>query len=311
MNRLLILLISLIPTLSVKAQTTPWISQGATWFYSWWVPGMGGNDKIEYTHDTVLLGKTCEILKTTSYWYGNPGPGLPPILLSTHVLPNNYTYNNGDTVFYFSNNHFDVLYNFGAQQGSTWNLGVDTNGFQCSQSIVKVDSISTQQINSNSYRVLFTSDSSNSSVGIQGKIIEHIGSLNYLFPTIRNCDPQTALDAPIYTFSCFQDITMSYMLVTSAECENPYHVGITEITEESHGIQCTPNPTTDKLNIQFRDNLDCNISIYNMLGQKLLERNNNNKLSQQIDLRNFEKGIYLISFENKNGEKIYKRIIKN
>lgn len=310
MKKIIIILILLCPFLQIKSQTTPWISQGATWHYSWWVPGYGGNDKIEYTHDTILLGKTCQILKTTSYLYGNPGPGLPPILFSTQSLANNYTFNNGDTVFYLNNNQFNVLYNFGAQVNDSWSLGIDTNGFLCSKSIVSVDSISSQQINSNSHRVLYTSDSANSSVGVTGKIIEHIGSLNYLFPTGRSCDSQTVVDFAIYTFSCFQDNTMSYKLSPTFDCENPYHVGIIELTDHSNEIQILSNPVEEKLNITFSKENNYQIYIYNLLGEKLIETKNQKNKSVDIDMSNLNSGVYIATFESQSGEIINKRIIK-
>lgn len=293
-----------------KAQTTPWISQGAIWFYTWYGAGVGGNMKIEYTHDTILFGQTCEILKTTRYMYGMQGPGLPIVLLSTQVLGNDYTYSNGDTVFYLNGNHFNILYNFGAQVNDRWNLGVDTTDCLCSRSIVKVDSISSVIINSTSHRVLYTSDSANSSIGITGKIIEHIGALNYLFPTGRNCNPQIAVDFYMYNFSCFQDNTMSYMLVSPDECENPYHVGITELAIGADKIECIPNPVENILKINFLIENSYRICIYNLLGENIIETKNQNSQSVSIDMGNLTSGIYIATFENKFGEKTSKRIIK-
>lgn len=310
MKKTTILLFILASTPNMKAQTTPWISQGATWFYTWWYPGMGGNDKIEYTHDTVLFGKTCEILKTTKYNYGMPGPGLPIALLYTQILPNNYTYSNGDTVFYLNNNQFNILYNFGTQVNDRWNLGVDTNSAYCSKSIVKVDSVSSLTINSNSHRVLYTSDSANSSIGITGKIIEHIGSMNYLFPIGRNCGTPNVDEANTFSFSCFQDNTMSYMLVSPSECENPYHVGIADLAEGLNQIQCFPNPVEDKLNINFLNEKNYRIYIYNLLGEKIIEARNQKSQSVVIDMSNLTPGIYISTFENRLGEKMSKRIIK-
>ena len=195
MKKIIILSFVIATALGTKAQTTPWIGQGAIWNYKFWNIGINGVVKIEYTHDTILFGKTCQILKTTEDIYTQS----PPIGLVSSGKWNDYTYNNGDTVFYLNNNTFNILYNFGAQVNDKWDLGVDTSDMNCSKSIVKVDSISSLMINSNSHRVLFTSDSANSSVGITGAIIEHIGSMNYLFPTYRNCS-QGVVDFHFYSF---------------------------------------------------------------------------------------------------------------
>lgn len=310
MKKIIILSFIITTAFGTKAQTNTWISQGATWFFTWSAASLGGNMKIEYTHDTIVFGKTCQILQTTRYMYGMPGPGLPIVLYDTQILGNNYTYSNGDTVFYLNGNHFNILYNFGAQVNDRWDLGVDTTDCLCSKSVVKVDSISSVTINSNSYRVLYTSDSANSSIGITGKIIEHIGALDYLFPTGRNCNPQIAVDFPMYNFSCFQDNTTSYMLVSPAECENPYHVGISELAIGPDKIQCFPNPVEYKLNIDFLTDNIYRICIYNLFGENIIERINCKNQSLNIDISDLPAGIYIATFENSLGEKVNKKIIK-
>ena len=100
------------------------------------------------------------------------------------------------------------------------------------------------------------------------------------------------------------------MLVTSAECENPYHVGLLEETKKSNQIHCFPNPVEDKLNINFSNDNYYRISIYNALGEKVIDTQNQKIQSLTIDLRNINSGIYIASFENKSGQRINKRIIK-
>ena len=164
-------------------------------------------------------------------------------------------------------------------------------------------------INSNSHRVLYTSDSANSSVGITGAIIEHIGSMNYLFPTYRNCG-QGAVDFHFYSFSCFQDITTSFLLVTPAECENPYHVGMVELPKDTEEIYCFPNPVEDKFNITFLKEKDYRIFIYNLFGEKIVEIRNQKNQSLNIDISDLPTGIYFAFIESSLGEKINKKIIK-
>lgn len=306
MKKIIILVIMFLPIFKAKAQTTPWISQGATWYYKWSGTFWGGNDKIEYTHDTVLLGKTCQILKTTSCTY----TGSQPIVLVNTSMGYNYTYNNGDTVFYLNNNKFNVLYNFGAQVNESWNLGVDTNYAYCSRSVAKVDSISSLIINANTHRVLYISDSANSSVGFKRQIIEHIGSMEYLFPIGRNCDSNAVVEYYTFSFSCFQDNTLSYMLVSPAECDNPYHVGIHELTYYSNEIQVFQNPIENKLTINFSKENEYTICMYNLLGEKLIETKNQKNKSIDIDMCNLNSGVYIATFESQSGEIINKRIIK-
>lgn len=201
------------------------------------------------------------------------------------------------------------MYNFGAQPTDTWDLGIDTNDFSCSKSIVLVDSISALMIGSNSHRIIYTNNDTNASAGFNQKIIEHIGSLNYLFPTIRFCETNIAIDMPYYSFSCFQDITTSYRLVEEAECVNPYHVGLSEFTKNNEQIKLYPNPIEDKLKLQFPNTNDFSVSIYNTLGEKIIDFHNNEKLSE-IDMSLLESGIYVLMFEDSFGEKFSRRVIK-
>lgn len=310
MKKVLLIIIVFINCASVYAQITqtPWISHGAVWHYQWGGLG-GGNDKIVYESDSLIYGKNCQKLVTYRSYYGQTGPFQPITLLWSDTLPSNYTYNNGDTVFYLNNNSFNVLYNFGTQVGGNWNLGVDTSGALCSKSIVKIDSIGNTPISAINYRHLYLSDSANSSVGIEGKIIEHIGSMNYLFPTGRNCDPQIVVEFLIFSFSCFQDNTMSYKVVSAEECENPFHVGVIDLSVTSNDIRCYPNPVGDKLNVDFLNEKNYIISIINLTGEKIIETTNNGKQTLSLDINFLKSGVYICKFENK-GKKILKKIIK-
>ncbi len=310
MKKLLLIFIFSIFTFHSFSQTTPWINVGAVWYYSWWSPGYGGNDKIEYTHDTVLLGHTCQILKTTTYVYGTTGPGGPIVLFNTYPGTTQYTYNNGDTVFYYVNDEFHVLYNFGAAPGDRWNLGQNLHVPDCYESVVKTDSTSTMLIGGNLHRVLYTSDSaSTSSTGITGKIIEHIGGMDYLFPTGRNCQPGIIIEFPIYQFSCFSDALESYSVVAPGECANPYHVGITEQNKQA-SFTLYPNPAENNITITVANYYGLKLNIYNALGEMIFSEIPKDA-TFDVDISTFNPGMYFISIEDKNGNRNVKRFVKN
>ena len=56
-------------------------------------------------------------------------------------------------------------------------------------------------------------------------------------------------------------------------------------------ISVFPNPTSSILNINFDG--DLNLSIFNMLGQQVLETN-----SKQIDISGLETGTYILIVQN-------------
>lgn len=291
-------------TFSVDSQTTPWINPGAVWYYKLAPGAMAGNEKIEYTHDTILNGKNCQVLQTTRSFYGEISGAYVFFYSQTW---RNYTYNNGDTVFYLVDTAFEVLYNFGAQPGQTWDLGVDTNDSYCSKSIVHVDSVSTLNIGSNTHRVLYTSQSPGSSVVIGG-IIEHIGAMSYLFPLGRVCDTNAVVEYYEFTFSCFSDATTNYSLVPPGECENPYHVGLEELKNELFTL--SPNPTNGVFSLNFINHNGIKIVVFNSTG-KICFNTKTIAPNISIDLSDLSNGLYLISVENEKGEKTFKKLVKN
>jgi flagellar hook assembly protein FlgD len=70
--------------------------------------------------------------------------------------------------------------------------------------------------------------------------------------------------------------------------------------ENSNEFSVFPNPTHDKINIDFRGNTQaCNIYIVNILGQEVYSEQENQAYSgvKSIDLTGFTKGIYFVKVE--------------
>lgn len=76
-------------------------------------------------------------------------------------------------------------------------------------------------------------------------------------------------------------------------------------------VNIYPNPIKNKININLSKNIsNTNISIYNVLGKKILEKNFNNTTNLSVDF-NFPKGIYLAKITSeKNAVKVVKLIKK-
>ncbi len=305
LKKTLIILFVLTHLLNAKAQTTPWIHSGATWYYKSTSSYVNGNEKIQYTNDTIILGKICQILKINRDNY----TVSPPIALISSSVGYQYTYNSGDTIFYLTPIGFKVLYNFGSIVNQTWDLGVNYNFSDCYSSIVKVDSLSSISFSGNPHRVLYTSDSANSSVGISGKIIEHIGSMEYLFPTGRDCDTSSVVEWFNYSFSCFSDSLESYSVVPSSECQNPFHVGIEQYNNKDE-ISFFPNPSSEKITLSFSQEQNYKISLYSILGVKLLALESIKSKTIELDLQPFAQNIYFVAVEDESGQRIVKKIIK-
>jgi hypothetical protein len=84
----------------------------------------------------------------------------------------------------------------------------------------------------------------------------------------------------------------------------------TEKASESTFLNFYPNPTTGKFKIQSDQNTSnkINLKIYNLLGEKIFEKSDfNPQSSNEIDLSNSPKGIYLIKIndgENRYSKKV-------
>lgn len=80
-------------------------------------------------------------------------------------------------------------------------------------------------------------------------------------------------------------------------------------TNQKSEVAIYPNPASDSIHIDFQKTQEFNIKITDVLGKIVLEKykyaNQN-----QIDISNFQKGVYFIEIEN-NGNFLKKKIIKN
>jgi hypothetical protein len=280
--------------ISFNVSSQVWIQPGAVWHYETISLGSVGFIKVEYEKDTIIANKLCNKLKAVNYVFGILDPNGTFGLAMKEQLKANYTYCNGDTVFYLVNDKFQILYNFGAKPGDTWNLGVSSILQECPDSSVKVDSIGTITINSKSYRWISVSPTQYSGISLRGKIIERIGAVaGYLFPGVNCCDPNMQCDLGVEYFRCFQDDNFPLYNVSNKDCEHYLKTNITAF-DSFKGLY--PVPTKDKLNLG--SNNIVSVKIISMDGVVQCEPE---VIRNQIDLSDFKSGIYLVVMKDKQG----------
>lgn len=86
-------------------------------------------------------------------------------------------------------------------------------------------------------------------------------------------------------------------------------VGISE-NENNNKVQLYPNPANDILNIDFENNYKFKeLSIINSLGQEIYKENIQSQTKLLINVANFDRGIYSITFNDDNCYMITKRFI--
>ena len=290
-------------SISTIANSQVWISKDAVWHYDWSAIGSGGFIKIEYEKDTLINNKMCNKLVPITYVFGS-NQYYQTYLVSKDTLQSQFTYANGDTVFYFVNGKFFTLYNFGAKPGDSWNIGIDSM-FDCSKSFVKVDSIGTIVINAATYRWISLSTNPNSSVGLNGKIVERFGAIDdYLFPTYRSCMIGTVVDFPFYSFDCFQDDNFSLYNVINMDCEYLLSVANSKSKED---IEIYPTPTSGKVYISNNTNNELFIRINTITG---IEVYSQKTMANNVDLSDLNEGIYFLQIEDKFKNVTLKKIVK-
>jgi hypothetical protein len=111
----------------------------------------------------------------------------------------------------------------------------------------------------------------------------------------------------IYTLAFIQNTTdKSILNAAKSTTSKVSNTGIKSIKDL--GIQVYPNPANEYLNIELSNNENTNISLINILGEVVLNKQINN--SEKLALSNLSKGIYFLSIENVTGKATQKLIIK-
>ncbi|MGC4129334.1 MAG: YCF48-related protein [Bergeyella sp.] len=81
---------------------------------------------------------------------------------------------------------------------------------------------------------------------------------------------------------------------------------------KSDNIKIFPNPTSDKINIAINNQFsgEFSISLSDMSGKVLYNQNHNNKKDVSINVQNFAKGAYILTFKNQKQRYSQKIIVK-
>jgi hypothetical protein len=291
-----------------KAHSQPWIRKGGTWHYEWVELQATGFHKIHYERDTFIGGKTCQKLSILEYDFG-VDQNQKLYLKRSFYLPPRFSRVSGDTVFYLQGNLFRVLYNFKAMPNDTWQLGTDANGFKCTGSAVKVDSIGVMKINSKDLRWMVTSPLTNSNVRFHGKINERFGAMEgYLFPEQNTCDTNIAYDGRGYYFTCYEDDSFPLYNVSGKDCEYLLMAGVDKDFKNNWDIQLYPNPANNLINV-INAALDIlRLEFYDVNGRIIMVNIGNGK-GLTSDISSLSQGVYFLKVITANGTWGYKRLV--
>lgn len=301
-----LILISFILVEPAMSQT--WISSNAVWYYNYEAPGgVKGYHKISYISDTVIDGRLCEYLQVVQQSYIPSGPpNWNYIPLDKDTLQPRFTFMQNDTVFYYNEDQFSILYCMNAVVGQSWDLGVDTNEFLCSRSIVNVEYTDMINLNGQYWPMLYVTSGADASFWLYGRVIGRFGAYDrYLFPLPNCCDPGIAVEFYEFFFSCFEDDDFPLIQVNNYDCDNPLAVSIDEPVQMSKTMTVYPNPASDLVYIRILSHNKKNrnqILINDFLGKEKYSMYLDQEVTA-LDISGFSGGIYYIILL-KNGQPV-------
>jgi hypothetical protein len=292
---LFILLLPMLFGQGVKGQGYEFAPIGATWYYEYNYLLSYGYIKIESVGDTTIQTKNCKILQKTSFGHTYPG------YYETINMGREYIFSDTNAVYYYRNNFFYTLFEFGPI-GTSWNVVGNSMMNNADSGTVYVDSISVEMINGTLRNVLFLKSTPHSCIGWDNaKIIEGIGVANeYFFPDYIDC----VVDANEGSaFRCFFiGDTLIYSTTTANNCNFINQIDEHEIFE----INIYPNPAHGEIYLEYpKDFLIAKIKLYAITGRLIKTFP---KEEKQLNISSLPPGLYILYVEA-NGKKFREKII--
>ncbi|HYX09339.1 MAG TPA: hypothetical protein VE912_21580, partial [Bacteroidales bacterium] len=179
---------------------------GATWYYSK-VENFAGEEgyiKIISERDTVINNKQSKIL--SQIYYSSNG--------DRSVLNNFYIHQAGDTVYYWIDDSFQILYNFSLKKGDT--MMIYSKDILCPDNEshlgeIKVDSVVNILINGIELKKFYTSPTEGSVYKYSGPFIEVIGGIDGIYPVDTGCSADAFPD--IGKLRCYYDSSLGHFNV--------------------------------------------------------------------------------------------------
>lgn len=272
---------------------------GAEWTYLfgkiYGAPGHTINEKIKYERDSIVENDTVKILSHSQFF-----------LFCSHVTQT-LIKQKGDTVFFRNirtQNTWQILYNFAASAGDTWQTTVLQGQFiQGAVSVTfsyTVDSVYTVFENGFPLRQLIVKPG-----GMQGvqTITERLGSSAFLFNYMNS--GHGFCHGPWFIQKlCYRDSAFPVLQFSDKSCDYFTHtLGITREENTDALFKLFPNPVQDVLNIETGFAEEVTLCFTDLYGREVKKVKINT--GEKIDVGDLSRGIYLITI-SRNKEVLYK-----
>lgn len=211
-------------------------------------------------------------------------------------------------VYYYDYYQEVILYDFTLNIGDTIYYGRQYGNPESVYYKV-VDSIGSINLNDGMRKIWYLTTSMYNMKDIW---IEGIGSV-FRYGLLNPLQPDIPTDASSTYFGCFKYGNVFYFnrqATNSEDCPcSQWLVSVPDVTSVSDEIKLYPIPTKDKLNINLGNTTYDNLEIYTC-NSKLIEKTKiNSGKTIELNLDNFERGIYFIKFSGKDNISL-KKIVK-
>jgi hypothetical protein len=261
--------------------------------------------KYEKEKDTLFFGQNCAKIvgKHIQYVYNTPPK------YDTAIRQTQYTYTNGDTVFYynFDYSQFFVLYIFNVNKGDSFTLHVRYPPLGSSTDTtftVKVDSVTIINIDGQNLRKVYTN---RSFTGIGraylDNYVERIGALNATDPigiSVFNGGISNGL------VRCYKDDQLAYI---RSDCEYLAPLSIVEQQSNKY-FTAYPNPFNSQFSIGTTPlQEEATLKIFNTFGQKMLEQKYAIRQQCTVATEALVAGVYYCRLFNEQGKIIYSTVL--
>lgn len=235
---------------------------------------------IESVSDTIISGISCRKLMKISRFSITP--------ITSYI----FMYSKNDSVFFYAENAFHLLYDFSAVAGDTITVGYYTT-YDGSPLTMVVDSTGTIDINGQIRTLQYVTCGDGMVIEFGGTVIEGIGNINYLFPLLEN-----AMEGPL---RCYQDSIIG-LFINHYHPENGWNfqdcdqiiTGISQ-PEPIMRLNVFPNPTTHFLTITNLD-MPARFKVTDIMGRTV--KSGEVIPSQAINVDDFVNGIYFLEVRN-------------
>jgi hypothetical protein len=291
MKKFSLLCFALILCFQSKSQVV-FCPAGAEWHYlfsgSIFSPGNTYNEQIKYTGDSIEGLDTLKILTHTKFFME-----CSPTVLKTYVKQI------GDSIFFKNSrtqNAWQILYNFSATQGQSWQTTVLRSNNVLKTFTFTVDTSYVTSINGFNLKQLHVI-----SEGVELVITERLGNSIFLFPYqnsgLGSCDGPGILES-----LCYKDDVFGLKQFGEKSCDykTSNSVGVNEL-EQQFFIKIFPNPVNNILMIEIEGSVNSQLSIIDITGKELRREEFENRTS--VDVSDLESGIYFVSIK-RNGKMI-------